>query len=304
MKLKERVIERLDRLDDVLSDKLANVSFPGLKGKSVYGVGKFFFKALFQEDLSLLASSLAFNFFIAVFPAIIFVFTLIAYIPIESLHDEIILTIQEFVPTTTFDFIIETIEDILNNENAGLLSFGFVAALFFASTGFANMISAFDSNIDKRYQRNWLQARLKGIGLTFLIVSILITTILVSLTFNYSIGALEEFEWFKASFLQVILKIVEYFLTFLLVYLIFSSLYYFGSSKTSQWNFFSAGSTVGTILSLLTTYGFTVYVENFNSYNKLYGSIGTILVIMILLYFNSFVVLIGYELNRSIDKVE
>ncbi|MBR9859611.1 YihY/virulence factor BrkB family protein [bacterium] len=304
MKLKQRIINKLDEIDEFLSEKLANVTFPGLKGKSIYGVGKFFFKGLFQEDLNLIASSLAFNFFIAVFPAIIFLFTLIAYIPIDDFHDEIILWIQKFLPPTAFEFMLTTIEDILKNQNAGLLSFGFIAAIYFSSNGFANMMSAFDANTERKYQRNWLNIRMKSIGLTILVVSILITTIVLSLTFSYGISFLEDFDWIKASFLQVVLKVLEYVLTITLVYLVFSALYYFGSSKVSQWRFFSAGSTLATVLCLITTYGFTIYVENFNSYNKLYGSIGTLLMLLFLFYFVSFVVLIGFELNRSIDKVE
>jgi membrane protein len=98
------------------------------------------------------------------------------------------------------------------------------------------------------------------------------------------------------------LKIAEYSLTVFLIYFTFSSIYFFGSNKGSEWLFFSAGSTVATILSIVSTYGFRLYVENFDSYNKLYGSVGTLLVLMILIYVNSFVVLIGFELNRSIDK--
>ena len=100
----------------------------------------------------------------------------------------------------------------------------------------------------------------------------------------------------------ILLNIIEFTLTVALVYFIFSSLYFFGSNKGAQWRFFSAGSTVATILSIVSTWGFGIYVENFNSYNKLYGSVGTLLVLMILIYVNCFVVLIGFELNRSIDK--
>ena len=104
------------------------------------------------------------------------------------------------------------------------------------------------------------------------------------------------------AFTKFALTAIEYILTVSLVYFIFSSLYYFGSNKGSEWRFFSAGSTVATLLSIISTLGFRLYVENFNSYNKLYGSVGTLLVLMILIYVNCFVVLIGFELNRSIDK--
>lgn len=305
MKLKHRIKNTLYRWDNALSFKLRNVSFPGFKGKSIYEVGKFLSKSLFfDKDQNLRASALAFNFFLAIFPAIIFLFTLVAYIPIKDMHGQILQFIEAFLPPNAFELVLETITDILNNQNAGLLSFGFIAALYFSSNGFANMISAFDEEEDKKFKRNWFDIRLKSFGLSFLVVSILVSVITVSLTVNYTLGYLGQISWVENHWIEWGLIALNYFLTIMLVYLIFSSLYYFGSSKTAKWKFFSAGSTVATVLSILTTYGFTLYVENFNSYNKLYGSIGTILVLMILIYFNCFVVLIGFELNKSIDKVE
>lgn len=302
VKLKRLLIWKIHKTDKYLDNKLKNVSLPGFKKKSIYQVGKFFLNGLFQEDLSLRASSLAFNFFLAIFPLIIFLFTLIPYIPIDGLQDQINTFLERILPSKAFEFLEETIQDIISNQNAGLLSFGFIAALYFASNGFASMLSAFDIGVDRKLQRNWFDIRLKSIGLLLLVVSILLTTILVSITFQFSFTYLENSTDLNETLMHFLLKIVEYSLTILLVYFIFSSLYFFGSNRGAEWRFFSAGSTLATLLSLVATYGFTKYVENFNSYNKLYGSVGTLLVLMVLIYFNSFVILIGYELNKSIDK--
>jgi membrane protein len=302
VKVKRKVISFFIKLDKYLDRRLGNVSLPGFKGKSIYEVSKFFWRGLFQEDLSLIASSLAFNFFIAIFPLIIFIFTLIPYIPIDNFGEQITALLAIFLPSNAYAFMQETIDDIVNNQNAGLLSFGFIAALYFASTGFANMLSAFEVGIENKLRRSWVATRIKSTGILVLVISILMTTILVSLLFQYSIDYIEGRTDINDKFLTVVLIAVEYFLTILLVYLTFSSLYFFGSSRATKWRFFSAGSTLATILSMLTTYGFTKYVENFNSYNKLYGSVGTLLVLMILIFFNCFVVLIGFELNKSIDK--
>ncbi len=304
MKLKRKITHLVKVLDNFLDERLKNVSLPGFHGKSIYHVSKFFFYGLFEEDLNLRASSLAFNFFIAIFPLIIFLFTLIPYVPIDNL--EILITgfIQRLLPSNAFEFINETIQDILKNQNAGLLSFGFIAALYFSSNGFASLLAAFNSGIDSKMQRNWFDIRLKSILLLILVISLLVATIALSLSFNYSFSALEnqiKIDEYSSDFM---LKIAEYTLTVFLVYFTFSSIYYFGSNKGSEWRFFSAGSTVATILSIISTYGFRLYVENFDSYNKLYGSVGTLLVLMILIYVNSFVILIGFELNRSIDKAK
>lgn len=303
MKPKDRIKQKLELLDAKLDKRLENISLPGFKGKSIYQVSKFFFKGLlFEEDLSLRASSLAFNFFIAIFPLIIFLFTLIPYIPITNFQEQVTDIIEVFLPDNAFAFLNETINDIITIQNPGLLSFGFVAALYFSTNGLATMIAAFDVGVERRFQRNWFDIRLKSIGLLFLVVTILITTILVSLTFRYSFEYLNDSTSINDQFLSFLVNLVENLLIVLLIYFVFSSIYFFGSERTATWKFFSPGSTVATVLSLITTYGFSEYVENFNSYNKLYGSIGTLLVLMILIYFNSFVILIGYELNRSIDK--
>lgn len=302
MKFKNNIITKLLRIDRFLDEKLAQVSLPGFKGKSIYQVGKFFVNGLFKEDLNLRASSLAFNFFIAIFPLIIFLFTLIPYVPVDNLEFLITELIQKFLPDNAFEFVNETITDIITNQNAGLLSFGFIAALYFSSNGFASMLSAFDSGVVSKMQRNWFDIRLKSVILLFLVVSLLITAVLLSITFNYGFsfidGRVNITDWLT----KLMLNTVESILTVALVYFIFSSLYYFGSNKGTKWRFFSAGSTVATLLSIVSTYGFRLYVENFNSYNKLYGSVGTLLVLMILIYVNCFVVLIGFELNRSIDR--
>lgn len=304
MKVKTKIQSFLQQLDQFLDKKLENVSLPGFQGKSIYHVSKFFFNGLFEEDLNLRASSLAFNFFIAIFPLIIFLFTLIPYIPIDDLDALITDFIQRLLPNNAFAFINDTIQDILKNQNAGLLSFGFIAALYFSSNGFASLLAAFNVGVQSNMQRNWFDIRLKSILLLVLVVLLLVATIALSLSFNYSFSALENRITIDETSSDFLLKTIEYTLTISLVYFTYSSIYFFGSNKGDKWRFFSAGSTIATILSIVSTYGFRLYVENFNSYNKLYGSVGTLLVIMILIYVNSFVVLIGFELNRSIDKAK
>jgi len=99
-----------------------------------------------------------------------------------------------------------------------------------------------------------------------------------------------------------LLVATEWLFIVLFIYALISGLFFYGPSKKRRWAFFSAGSTLATILSVISTYGFMFYVNNFNSYNKLYGSIGTLLVIMFLIYINAMVMLIGFELNVSIDR--
>ena len=283
---------------------LQNVTIPGFRGRSLYHVGRFFFDSLFDEDIMLRASSLAFNFFLALFPAIIFIFTLIAYIPIDNFQEDLLIHIQRLLPTNAYEVLLETIEDILNNQNLSLLSFGFVFAVYFSSNAFSSMLTAFNKYAESAEKRSWYSARWRSIWLTALVTSIVLTIVLILAYVDLSIVWLKQKGLVISTFNDWFLLAFQYVSLFLLIYFVFASLYFFGSTKQADWSFFSPGSTLATILALITTTGFVFYVNNFNSYNKLYGSIGTILALMVLIYFNCIVLLVGFELNSSIDKAE
>ncbi|MCB0735712.1 MAG: YihY/virulence factor BrkB family protein [Flavobacteriales bacterium] len=283
---------------------LQRVSFPGFRGRSVYDVGRFFFNSLFDEDLMLRASSLAFNFFLAIFPSIIFIFTLLAYIPIDNFQDDLLFQVERFLPKDAYNLIISTIDDIVHNQNFSLLSFGFVFALYFSSNAFSSMLTAFNKYVLTEEKRSWYIARWRSIWLTILVVMVFLAIVIVLRYADITITNMSEKGWVNSGLSNYLFLAFQYFSLVLLVYFIFASLYYFGSAKVAEWNFFSVGSTLATLLCLITTAGFTFYVNNFNSYNKLYGSIGTILALMLLIYFNCIVLLVGFELNSSIDRAE
>lgn len=287
-----------------LSAWLKRVTLPGFQRKSLHEVGSFFVNSLWDEDLNLRASSLAFNFFLALFPAIIFFFTLIAYVPIGFLHAEILAYFQYILPESIYDSVVSTIEDILKNQHFSLLSFGFAAALYFASNAFASMISAFNKYEEEEKKRGFIRARIRGIGMTLLISMIVILTIAIITYAQLLLSWVADQHWIEGGWISGLIKLVQYLSIFLLLYFSISAMFYFGSSRSAHWRFFSPGSTLASILSLVTCLGFAYYVNNFNSYNKLYGSIGVIIAFMVLIYFNSLVLLIGFELNSSIDRAE
>lgn len=295
---------KLEALVDTFIEWLKTATIPGFRDQSLFYVGRYFIRSMFDDDLILRASSLAFNFFLALFPAIIFFFTLIAYIPIENLHDEILSYLEYILPHNTYATVSSTISDILKRQRGDLLSFGFFAAIFFGSNGFVSMINAFQKYAANEHRRPWYLQRLRSIFLTLLTALILVLSILVvtylSITFNW----LNSKNIIRGAGYEFGIQAFEYISIFVLFYFIISSLYYFGSYRGSGWNFFSPGGTFASILSLLTTFTFAYYVNHFNSYNKLYGSIGTLIALMVLIYFNCIVVLIGFELNSSIDRAE
>ena len=166
------------------------------------------------------------------------------------------------------------------------------------------MLTAFNKYVPQDEKRVWYLARWRSIWLTILVVLAVLMIVVIITYVNFAIGYLAEKDWVGGQLNYWLLQIFQYVSLLLIVYFVFASLYYFGSAKDTEWNFFSPGSTLATFLGVVTSAGFSFYVNHFDSYNKLYGSIGTIIVLMVLIYFNCIVLLVGFELNSSIDRAE
>lgn len=282
--------------------KAKRVTFPGLDGMALYDVMVFFWRSIVDGALSTRASAIAFSFFVALFPAIIFLFTLIPYIPIENFQNELFLLIESMVPETTFMAIKETVLDILTRQRGDLLSLGFFMALIFATNGFASMMTAFDASLHSFERRTWIGQRLIAL-LLLAIMSVLLTVAIALITYGQSfINYLAANGILKDHFTIYMLSIGKWVVILFLFFMANSFLFYLAPAKKTKWRFISAGGTLSTVLSVATFLGFTYYINRFGQYNKLYGSIGTLLVIMLLMYIMSMILLVGFELNASINE--
>ena len=280
------------------------IVIPGFDGLPLYDVLDFFITGIQKNSLTTRASSLAFRFFLSLFPFIIFLVSIIPYFPIDNLYQELIELMRQFLPVNAFDMAEETINDLVNKKHNTLLSFGFIFAFYLASNGVNSMIIAFNESYHTIKKGNFIQNHLRA--LLILIILTLLMFIAIGLAvfsqtiINYfvSLGYLDD------SWLIYVIKFVKFIVLMSLFFLGISSLYYFGSTKNQKFRFISAGSTLATLLSILLSGGFAFYVNHFASYNKVYGSIGTLIVVMLWLYFNSLVLLIGFELNASIQHAK
>jgi membrane protein len=245
------------------------------------------------------AGAVSFSLFMALFPAIIFIFTLIPYVPIEGFQDRIFLALQEILPRSAYDAAKDTILDILNNKRGDLLSITFIFALIFATNGTLSLISGFSYTYHKIGIKNFWQQYISALWLTILLsILVLFSLVLVSLgeTFlNYMV----QQKYFGTNTARVITagRILALIAT---IQLAISMLYNYGSAKAGQWKFLSPGSILATFLVIVSSIAFGYYVDNLAQYNKLYGSIGTLLVIMLWIYVNAIGLIIGFELNASI----
>ena len=274
---------------------------PGFSPLPIYTVASFFFQEIGKDELINKASSLAYNFMLAIFPAIIFLFTLIPYIPIDHFQDQLMNLIALILPIEAYDAVKTTLLDIVNNQNSQLLSFGFVFALVFATNGVHTLMQAFNKSSLIIETRPWLKQRLVALYLTVLISIALIFGLIIMTIGEYIFGLLKTELSFKDSFWLYILNIGRWSILVIVYFVTISLLYRYGPAHAKKWRFFSAGSWMATVLAILTFWGFSYYINNFGNYNKLYGSIGTLIVLMIWLYLNSLIILVGFELNASID---
>ena len=273
---------------------------PGTGGLALSHVLRVFIKGIQKGSITSRASATAFNFFLAVFPSIIFLFTLIPYVPIDNFQDQLMDLMKQFMPRAAFEATESTLEDIIKNQHGSLLSFGFVAALYFSTNGFNAMIEAFNSSYHSIESRSLLMQRLISLLLVFILTMLILTAVSLIIVSEFALHKIFHRDLF-ASYLIQIGRIL---IIFSLFFFVISFTFYLGPSKKTGWKFFTPGSFLATALSILTSVGFAFYVNNFGQYNKLYGSIGTLIVVLLWIYFNSLVILIGFELNASIHTAK
>lgn len=275
---------------------------PGFSPLPLYTVATFFFKEIGKDSLINKASSLAYNFMLALFPAIIFLFTLIPFIPKRiGFQDQLMDFIVLILPADAYRAFETTLNEIVNQQNGGLLSFGFILSLFFATNGVHSLMMAFNKSSLIIETRSWVRQRIIAIVLTVTIVFSVIICIIAMAIGEVALNYINNELGLKGNFMAYLIDLTRWSLLGVLYFVTISILYRYGPAHAKKWRFFSAGSWLATILAFLTIWGFSFYINNFNSYNKVYGSISVLIVLMIWLYLNSLILLIGFELNASVD---
>jgi membrane protein len=286
----------------MIADKSKEISLPGFRGVSIYDVSMFFWKQVKTIGMTERASAIAFNFTMAIPPAIIFLFTLIPYIPIstgftESLYE----MIRDVIPGQKDNSpLIAFLNDFINRPRNGLLSLGFVLALFFSSNAMMGIMRSFDKNYMGFNKRTDFQKRLIAIRLTLTFYFlILIAIFLIAMR-----GPVLRWLEIENRTALVIIKNLRWFVIVLLFFYIISFIYKYAPAVHKRWKLLNPGSLLATFLMLLFTMFFSWWINNYANYNQLYGSISTVLILMLLIYFNSLVLLIGFELNVSIASLK
>lgn len=286
---------------------LKSIKFKNHEGLSLYRFFKIFFHNVEEDEILDRSNGVAFNFIMAIFPAIIFFFTLIpflsTYFPTIS-QDNIMEFIRELMPASMFSEISSTIEDIIKNQRGSLLTFGFLFSVYLATNGMMALMRSFNSCYRTVEKRGVLRMRMTAFGLTvmFAVALFVAVTLLVvgQIAIDYLAVNAQKLNINLDNYTIYFLLLLRFLVIFILFFIVISCIYYFGPSVHYNWNFFSIGSVLATFAGLAISYGFSFYITNFGTYNKIYGSIGALIAFMIWIQLLTVVLLFGYEVNASL----
>lgn len=275
------------------------VKLPWLEGLSLYELLRLYIIGIVEGAFSYRAGAIAFSFFMALFPFALFILNLIPFIPIEGFQEDFLEFIEQGVPPNTFDAIRNIVDDILNNSYQGLLSWGFILSIFLMSNGINAILGGFESSYHITITRSFIKQYLISIAMSLLLSLILIVTVAAIVVSEVLILKIELRQFIGDISL---IQITSFGFVTLMILITTSLLFKFGTRQTRQIPFISIGSVFTTLLILLSSYIFGIYVLKFAKYNELYGSIGTLLILMFYIWINCMILLLGFELNATINK--
>ncbi|MFV8324118.1 MULTISPECIES: YihY/virulence factor BrkB family protein [unclassified Flavobacterium] len=281
-----------------LVNVLKKIKLPWLQGLSLYDLLELYGLGIVESALTYHASAIAFSFFMALFPFALFILNLIPYIPIEGFQDDFLLFVKEGVPPNTYDAIYKIINDILNNSHSGLVSYGFLLSILLMANGLNGILGGFESSRHVLIKRGFIRQYIVALGMSLLLSFLLIVTVATIVVFEVFIQ--------KTILSDQIALIVlgRYAFVVLMILGTTSILFKFGTKHDKNRAFISIGSVFTTILILLDSYAFGIWVIKFSKYNELYGSIGTLLILMFYIWINCMILLLGFELNATVNKLK
>ena len=278
------------------------IILPGFNGLSLYDLLEIYINGIIKGTFGSRASSIAYSFFVALFPFLLFILNLIPYVPVEGFQTRFLIFIESLLPPQTTEFFYPVIADIAVNPRGGLLSLVFFLSIFLAANGVNAIFSAFEYSYHVTFNRGFFKQYFIALIISIILALLLLVTVVVIFYGEFIINSLKGNDYltndvFWISFLQITIFVF-------MIYIIIATLYYYGTKEGKESRFFSVGAVVTTFLFLLTTYLFGIYINDFSSYNELYGSIGALLIMMLYIWINANLLLLGFELNISLQRLK
>ncbi|HEY0272985.1 MAG TPA: YihY/virulence factor BrkB family protein [Chitinophaga sp.] len=273
----------------------------GFEGNSLYDTLKFFGTQTRNRSLNSRAAAISFNFLMSIPPFCIFLFTLVPFVPMHHLERTLFELAADITPDhNSFKIVQDMIHDFMYTHHNGLLSISFIVGFFYSSNAVMGIITSFSKELPGFTQRKWYQNRLMALRLTCFLVILFILVLALLVMQGALLRYVMTYLGISNMRVRATINIARWCIIVLLFFSIIAMLYHFGPSVERRWRYLTPGAVLATVFMILVTIGFSWYVNHFNNYNKIYGSIGTIMVLMLYIFLNSFVLLVGFELNAAI----
>jgi membrane protein len=279
-----------------------SIKLPWLHGLSLYELLELYITGIIEGALSYRAAAIAFSFFMALFPFTLFILNLIPYIPIAGFQEDFLNFVQDGVPPNTYDAIAKIINDILHNSYDSLLSTGFIMSIFLMTNGVNAILGGFENSQHITLKRKFFRQYFVSLGMSILLSVLLLITVAAILIFEVLIQKTKIQDVLSDDI--PLIEMSRYIFLILMILITTSILFKFGIKRDGKRAFISIGSVFTTILIILNSYIFGIWVVRFSKYNELYGSIGTLLIIMFYIWINCMILLLGFELNAIIQKLK
>ncbi|WP_026777956.1 YihY/virulence factor BrkB family protein [Polaribacter sp. Hel_I_88] len=298
--MSKEIEEKLENIPivNVLVKFGKKIKIPGLEGMSLYDLLEMYFIGIVEGALTTRAGGIAYSFFMAIFPFLLFVLTLIPFLPIPGAQEGLLSIISDVLPPKTFDAVDSVLVDIIKNQYGGLLSFGFIGSIFLMTNGVNAIFGGFEYSYHVKEIRNVFRAYFIAMYVSVIIVVFLLITVAIIIFFELILKNSVTLGWLDDNLIWI--QIVRGFIFLTMIFVTVSMLYHYGVKEGKHSRFFSPGSVFTTVLLLLTFNLFGYYVNEFAKYNELYGSIGTLLILMLFIWLNAIILLLGFELNATI----
>ena len=280
---------------------LRALKIPGYGSFSFYDLIEIYVAGIVKGALSSRAGSISFSFFMALFPFLLFILNLIAFIPIDNFDAVLFNFIELILPQESQSFFTDIFNDIRQKQRAGLLSSVFVLSIILTANGVSSIFSSFEGSYHVALSRSFIRQYLYSMMVGVLLALLLLLGVMALLFFEIFI--LSNLDRLIPSEINWI-RIGQLFFYAILIYISVAILYYFGTIEGKKTHFFSPGALMSCLLILLTTYLFGIYIENFSRYNQLYGSIGALLIFLFYIWLNSSLLLLGFELNATLNRLK
>jgi len=293
----------IKKIKNRISNFLQKIPVPGFSGMSFYDLLSIYWEGIFKGFITIRAGAIAYSFFMALFPFLLFTLSIIPWVPIPGFQEDFTAFFHDVLPPKTWDLMDGIIFDIANKPKTGLISFSILLSFIFMTNGVNTVLTSFEESIHKFIdRRNFFKQYIVAAGLAFILVVILLITLIAIVYFEIIVvyqlqknGIIQDYNfwvlWGKKAFYIAMILISN------------SLIYYFGTKEGKKLRFISPGSVMTTLLIILNFYLFQYYIDHFNRYNQLYGSIGAFLILLLMIYFNAILLLLGHELNMAILKL-